>query len=160
MIECPMQDMILHAIIIGEAKKPLHYVQEAEVEISRGIVGDRYYYKEGTFNRPELDPNVRDISLIDFDTLQILNNRVDAHLDFLDLRRNLVIKNLHINIKEKNIFTLGSARFKLQRYAPPCRYLSRIVGVDMMQGLKHIGGFRAKVLTSGKIKLADILKLA
>ena len=159
MIESLMKEMTLHAIIIGEAKKPLHYVTEAEVIQGRGIKGDRYYEGNGTFNHPTLDQNVREISLIDYDVLQKCNKRLESQLTFLDLRRNLVIKNMDIRLLEKKNFTIGTASFKIQRYAPPCRYLSRILGVDMMQGLKYIGGYRAKITTSGKIKLADILKL-
>lgn len=159
MIECVMKEMSLHAIIIGEAKKPLNYVKEAQVVKGRGIVGDRYYKGRGSFNRPPLDQSVREVTLIDYDTLLEVNNRLSSQLDFLDLRRNLVIKNLDFSVLEKKIFTLGTASFQIQRYAPPCRYLSRLLGEDMMQGLKYLGGYRAKIHTSGKIKLADILKL-
>jgi len=151
--------MSLEAIIIGEAKKPLHYVKEAHVVAGRGIKGDRYYKGSGSFNRPPLDQSVREITLIDYDTLVEVNNRLSSQLDFLDLRRNLVIKNLDINLLKKKNFTIGHATFQIQRYAPPCRYLSRLLEVDMMKGLKYIGGYRAKIISSGKIKLADILKL-
>lgn len=160
MIKYFMHEMTLHAIIIGEAKKPLHYVKEAQVVEGRGIQGDRYYEGTGSFNRPPLDQSVREITLLDYDTLQEVNKRLESQLDFLDIRRNLVIKNLDITHLEKKIFTIGSAEFQIQRYAPPCRHLSRLLGEDMMQGLKYIGGYRAKIITSGKIKLADILKLA
>jgi len=152
--------MSLHAIIIGEARKPLHYVEEATLVQGRGIMGDRYYEGKGTFNNPKLDQTVREISLIDYETLLLCNNRLDSTLDFLDLRRNLVIKNLDFSLLEKKNFTIGSATLQIQRYAPPCRYLSRILGVDMMYGLKYLGGYRAKIVTSGKIKIADILKRA
>ncbi len=155
-----MKEMTLEAIIIGEAKKPLRYVKEAQVIQGRGIEGDRYYEGKGSFNRPPLDQSVREITIIDYDALTEVNKRLSSQVDFLDLRRNLVIKNFDISILEKKIFTLGSASFQIQRYAPPCRYLSRLLGEDMMQGLKYIGGYRAKILSSGKIKLADILKLA
>ena len=154
-----MKPMTLHAIIIGDAKKPLRYVQEAELIAGKGIKGDRYFEQTGTFNHPALDQSVRELSLIDYDTLSKCNNRLGSQLDFLDLRRNLVIKNLDIAYVKKNILHLGQAQMKIQRYAPPCRYLSRILKEDMMNGLKYIGGYRAQILTSGKIKLADILKL-
>jgi len=152
--------MRLEAIIIGEAKKPLQYVKEAQTVKGRGIVGDRYYQGTGSFNRPPLDQKVREITFIDYDTLEKVNQRLSSKLDFLDLRRNLVIKNFDITLIGEKNFTIGSSTFKIQRYAPPCRYLSRILDEDMMRGLKYLGGYRAKIITSGKIKLADILKLA
>jgi len=152
--------MTLEAIIIGEAKNPLHYVTEAQTVKGRGIVGDRYYKGTGSFNRPPLDQKVREITLLDYDTLEIVNKRLSSKLDFLDLRRNLVIKNFDITLIGEKNFTIGSSTFQIQRYAPPCRYLSRVLDEDIMRGLKYLGGYRMKIITSGKIKLADILKLA
>ncbi len=152
--------MRLHAIIIGEAKKPLFRIEEATLIKGRGIKGDRYFEGNGTFNHPALDQSVREVTLLDYQTLHIVNQRVGRKLDFEDLRRNLIIHNLSLEAKDKNIFTLGTATLQIQRYAPPCRYLSKLLDADMMHGLKYLGGFRAKILSSGKIKLADILKLA
>jgi hypothetical protein len=38
-------------IIAGEAKKPLLYLSSCEAVKGRGLKGDRYYYKKGTFNK-------------------------------------------------------------------------------------------------------------
>jgi len=47
--------MTLHSIIIGEkAKEPLHYVDTIPAVQGRGLEGDRYFYKQGTFNKPQL----------------------------------------------------------------------------------------------------------
>ena len=152
--------MKLHAIIIGkEAKAPLGYVDEAEVVADKGIVGDRYYYRCGTFNKPQLSQSVRQISLIDFETLAICNERIEGNLDFLDLRRNLVVKGGDIAALEKRTFAIGDAQFRILRSCPPCRYLSRLLDADMMQGLKYIGGYRAQILQSGTIRVGDQIVL-
>jgi len=47
--------MTLHAIIIGEkAKEPLHYVEQVNAVEGKGLEGGRYFYKQGTFNKPQL----------------------------------------------------------------------------------------------------------
>ncbi len=153
--------MKLEAIIIGaEAKKPLHMVQQAKAVKAKGLEGDRYFYHQGTFNQPLLSQTGRDITLIDYAALSLCNQRTDSHLDFTDLRRNLVISDLQTlawpALKKKR-FYIGDAAFEIVRTAPPCRYLSRLLDTDMMTALKHIGGYRAKVLQSGTIHVGDTL---
>jgi len=148
--------MTLHAIIIGnEAKKPLHYVDSIKAIRMKGLEDDRYFYGKGTFNKPQLSQNVREISIIAYETLEACNSRLETDLDFLDLRRNLVIRNLDIEALSDNIFTIGSAKFRIVRTCPPCRYLSRQLDVDIMLGLKYIGGVRATIVQSGTISVND-----
>jgi len=148
--------MHLSAIIIGkEAKKPLHFVNKVLAVEKKGLEGDRYFYKQGTFNKPQLCQNVREISLLSFDTLEECNQRLESHLSFLDLRRNLIIKDFDIRLLEKKIFSIGEAKFKIVRTCPPCRYLSRLLDKDIMKGLKYIGGYRVSIVKSGIIKVGD-----
>ncbi|MCH9741330.1 MAG: MOSC domain-containing protein [Epsilonproteobacteria bacterium] len=152
--------MELHAIIIGRnAKLPLLYQKSVEVVAGKGIVGDRYYYGEDTFNKPQFSQNVREITLIDTKSLDQCNARLQSKLDFLDLRRNLVIKDMDSILVKNSYFIIGSAEFKVVRTCPPCRYLSRLLDVDMMVGLKYIGGLRAKVIKSGVITVGDKVEL-
>ena len=148
--------MILSHIIIGaKSKKPLSYVNTVEAIKGKGLKGDRYYYGVGAFNKPQLNQKVREVSIFSYNDLIEVNNRLNTNLDFKDLRRNLIIKDFDYNkIKDKE-FIIGTAKFKIVRTAPPCRYLSKILDLDIMNGLKHIGGYRAIITQSGVINLED-----
>jgi len=151
--------MTLHAIIIGEkAKELLHYVDSVRAVQSKGLEGDRYYYGQGTFNKPQLSQDVREISILPFETLSECNSRLDSSLDFLDLRRNLIIKNFDVSLLADRVFTIGTAKFRIVRTCPPCRYLSRLLNEDMMIGLKYIGGHRAIIVQSGVITAGDEIR--
>lgn len=148
--------MTLHAIIIGDkAKEPLHYVESVRALKGKGLEGDRYFYGQGTFNKPQLSQDVREVSILPFESLAECNSRLGSKLDFLDLRRNLIIKDFNASLLEKKIFTIGTAQFRIVRTCPPCRYLSRLLDEDMMNGLKHIGGYRALIIQSGTISIGD-----
>lgn len=148
--------MTLHAIIIGEkAKMPLHYVKSVRAVKGKGLEGDRYFYGQGTFNKPQLSQDVREVSIFPYEALAECNSRLESDLDFLDLRRNLVIKNFDASLLEEKVFTIGTAQFRIIRTCPPCRYLSRLLEVDMMKGLKYIGGYRAVIVQSGVISVGD-----
>ena len=148
--------MILHAIILGEkAKAPLHYIETVEAIEGKGLKGDRYFYKQGTFNKPQLSQNVREISIIPYETLLECNKRLKTELNFLDLRRNLVIKDFSIEALGNKVFHIGTAQFKIVRTCPPCRYLSRLLDEDIITGLKYVGGYRAEIVKSGLITIGD-----
>lgn len=151
--------MTLHAIIIGEkAKEPLHYINSVRAVQGKGLEGDRYFYGQGTFNKPQLSPDVREVSILPFETLFECSSRLESDLDFLDLRRNLIIKNFDASLLEDKVFTIGTAKFRIVRTCPPCRYLSRILDENMMIGLKYIGGYRAIIVESGIISVGDIIQ--
>jgi len=153
-----MKIMSIHAIIIGKrAKEALHYVESVEAYKGKGLKGDRYYYGEGTFNRPQLSQDVREISILPYESLEICNQRLHTTLDFLDLRRNLVIKNFDAQKIGDKVFTIGTAKFRIVRTCPPCRYLSRLLTEDMITGLKYIGGHRAVIVESGTLCIGDEL---
>ncbi len=150
--------MTLHAIIIGEkAKETLHYVDTVRAIQGKGLEGDRYFYKQGTFNKPQLSQDVREISILPYEALEECNNRLNTTLNFLDLRRNLIIKNFDASLLENRVFTIGTAKLKIVRTCPPCRYLSRLLGKDIMTGLKYIGGHRAVIIQSGMLTVGDTL---
>ena len=150
--------MTLHAIIIGEkAKEPLYYVDSVHAIQGRGLEGDRYFYKQGTFNKPQLSQDVREISILPYEALEECNRRLNSSLDFLDLRRNLIIKDFDASLLEDKVFTIGTTKFRIVRTCPPCRYLSRLLNEDMMSGLKYIGGHRAVIVKSGEITVGDRL---
>ncbi|MBT8348539.1 MAG: MOSC domain-containing protein [Sulfurovum sp.] len=153
-----MKTMTLHALIIGQkAKEPLHYVDSVHAVQGKGLEGDRYFYGQGTFNKPQLSQDVREISIVPYETLSACNRRLECSLDFLDLRRNLVIKNFDASLLEDKIFIIGTAKLRIIRTCPPCRYLSRLLDEDMMTGLKYIGGYRAIIVQSGLIMVGDTI---
>ena len=148
--------MTLHAIIIGKkAKEPLHYLNTIRAVQGRGLEGDRYFYKQGTFNKPQLSQEVREISILPYEALEACNARLNTSLNFLDLRRNLIIKDFDASLLVDKVFTLGTTQFRIVRTCPPCRYLSRLLNEDMMTGLKYIGGHRAIIVQSGSITVGD-----
>lgn len=152
--------MILYAIIVGpSAKKELQYVDSVFAVEGKGLEGDRYFYGRGTFNKASLSQSVREISIIPYESLHECNVRLESSLDFLDLRRNLVIREFDYIELENKSFEIGEARFRIVRTCPPCRYLSRLLQEDIMTGLKYIGGYRAVIEQSGRISIGDRIKV-
>ncbi len=149
---------LTHIIIGKEARKPLNYLQSVEAVKGKGLDGDRYFYGQGTFNKPQLDQSVREVTILPYESLEECNTRLDIKLEFHDIRRNLVIENFDYELLKGKRFQIGDAIFMIVRTAPPCKYLSKLLKEDMMKGLKYIGGYRANILQSGKISVGDTIK--
>ena len=150
----------LKAILITEsAGAPLHSVSHVRAVAHKGLEGDRYFYQRGSFNQKMFDQNVRDISLIAYESIQDCNQRLDTDLSMEDFRRNLVTQGIDLTTLKGKKFRIGEVLFSYARSAPPCRYLSRLLGEDMMRGLKYIGGIRATVEQSGMIYQGDTLEI-
>ncbi|WP_456451069.1 MOSC domain-containing protein [Hydrogenimonas sp.] len=146
----------IEALVVGpKAGEPLRCVSRVEAVAGRGLKGDRYYLGVGAFNRPPLDQGVREVTLIDADAVALCGERLGRVFTPEELRRNVVVSGMEVEKLVGRRFRVGSAVMRGVRTAPPCRYLSRLLGVDMMRGLKHLGGIRAVIETGGEIAVGD-----
>jgi hypothetical protein len=143
-------------LIIGpEAKQPLQEVDSVQAEASRGLEGDRYYLGCGSFNAPQFAPDVREVTLIAAEAIAMCNQRLGTALRPVDFRRNIVTEGIDLSLLRGRRFRIGGVELRFVRTAPPCRFLSRLLGEDMMRGLKGIGGIRAVIEAGGKIRTGD-----
>jgi len=146
----------VQTLIIGpEAKGPLRTVTSVRAVAGRGLAGDRYYFGKGSFNAPQFDPNVREVTLIAAEAIAECNARLDRALQPADFRRNIVTEGIDLALLKGKRFRVGGAVLRCVRTAPPCRYLARLTGEDMMKGLKGIGGIRAVIEEGGEISAGD-----
>ena len=128
-------------------------------EAGRGLVGDRYHQGCGTFSsREPIVAGGRQLSLIDSSAIALCNERLGRQFSSADFRRNLVIdwqgnEQLVDHIGE--ILQIGEVRIRIVSTCPPCRYLSRLLGNDMLAGLKYIGGVRAAIEVGGEIAIGQ-----
>ena len=145
-------------LVIGpEAKRPLREVRAVRAEAGLGLVGDRYYLGRGSFNAPQFDQSVREVTLIAAEATAACNARLGILLAPADFRRNIVTEGLDLAALKGKRFRVGEVVLRYVRSAPPCRYLSRLLGEDMLRGLKGVGGIRAVIERGGEIRAGDVI---
>jgi len=143
-------------LVIGpEAKAPLVEVTAVTAEAGKGLVGDRYHMGCGSFNAPQFDQHVREVTLIASEAISECNARLGTRFSAADFRRNIVTEGIDLTVLKGKRFRIGDAVLRTVRTAPPCRYLSRLLGADVMTGLKGIGGIRAAIEKGGEIREGD-----
>lgn len=136
--------------IAATAGAPMISRSRVEAIAGRGLLGDRYEQGIGTFSgRFEVTAGARHVSIVDATAIAACNVRLGTRLGACDLRRNLVIRGLDLDALHGAVIAIGDVRLRLTGGCPPCGYLSRLLGVDARQGLRHIGGARASIIEGG-----------
>jgi hypothetical protein len=143
-------------IYVSEVKTgPMKSLPTASALKGRGLLGDRYAAKAGTFTPRSERLRGYDLTLIESEVLDRLTPADGSKLARADARRNLVTRGIDLNALVGQEFKIGSVRAFGQRLCEPCVHLERLTRPGVVAGLVHQGGLRADILTDGEIHLGD-----
>jgi MOSC domain-containing protein YiiM len=143
-------------IYVSEVKTgPMQSLVTATALKGRGLSGDRYAAKAGTFTPGSDRLRGYDLTLIEAEVLDRLMLPDGPQLAAAEARRNLVTRGIDLNALVGREFTIGSVRAFGQRLCEPCVHLQRLTRPGVIAGLVHQGGLRADILTDGEIRLGD-----
>jgi MOSC domain-containing protein YiiM len=137
----------------GEAMIALVEVQAVS---GKGLVGDRYCTRTGSFSRRRVaGREVTDITLVEAEVIEMLRSR-GVQIDPAGTRRNIVTRGVALNDLTGRRFCVGAVQLVGVNLCEPCASLfapkSRR---DALRGLAHKGGLRARVLSDGLIRTGD-----
>ena len=121
----------------------------------RGIEGDRYFTRTGTYsNHPG---SGRAVTLIEMEALEALAREYDVHLSAGLARRNLVTRGVALNHLVGKIFAVGAVVLRGMRLCEPCLHLEKLTAQGAARGLIHRGGLRADIVHGGVIRIGDVV---
>jgi MOSC domain-containing protein YiiM len=137
-------------IALAEAPTaPMHVVDRATARAGRGLEGDRYFARTGTFWGPAASGV--DLTLVAAEALDALELPSAERLAYADARRNVVTRGIDVNALVGRRFAIGEVECLGQRLCEPCAHLERLTEPGTLRGLVHRGGLRADVLSDGEI---------
>lgn len=116
----------------------------------QGLQGDRYFNDHG-----EKSDNEKAVTLIQADANEICRQRLGKEFAPELFRRNFIVENIKLNELVGKEFIIGEAKFLGYELCHPCKYLTSLLGADMLRGLQMCGGLRAKIVKSGLVKNGD-----
>jgi hypothetical protein len=146
-------------IYVSTAKtRPMQSLVTATALRGRGLLGDRYAAKAGTFTPRSDRLRGYDLTLIESEVLDRVTLPGGSHLSAAESRRNLVTRGIDLNALVGREFTIGSVRATGQRLCQPCVHLQRLTKPGVVAGLVHQGGLRVDILTNGEIRLGDTIR--
>ena len=144
----------IHIAPVGGA--PIKAVREARAVAGKGLEGDRYFSRTGTYsNQPG---SGREVTLIEIEAIEALKRDYDIELNPGESRRNIVTRGVSLNHLVGREFKIGDVALRGTRLCEPCSHLQKLTRQGVMRGLVHRGGLRAEIVTSGMLQVGDAIK--
>jgi MOSC domain-containing protein YiiM len=144
--------------VAKEATGPMLSLERASALAGRGLEGDRYAAKAGTFTPANDTARGYDLTLIEAEVLDQLSLPGGATLDYIDARRNIVTRGVDLNALVGRRFRVGDVECLGQRLCEPCSHLERLTGKGVLRALIHRGGLRADILSDGQIEVGSAIE--
>jgi hypothetical protein len=136
--------------LAARATGDMQVVERARAVADRGLDGDRYAAKAGTFTPAGDTIRGYDLTLIEAEVLDGLT-LPDGALGYAQARRNIVTRGIDLNALVGRRFRVGDAECLGQRLCEPCSHLERLTTTGVLRALIHRGGLRADVLSDGEV---------
>ena len=137
--------------LADQATGPMRAVTQVHALAGRGLDGDRYAAKAGTFTPDNDIARGYDLTLIEGEVLDHLTLPDGGKIDYAEARRNVITSGIDLNALVGRRFRVGDAECLGQRLCEPCSHLERLTAKGVLRELIHRGGLRADVLTDGQI---------
>jgi MOSC domain-containing protein YiiM len=142
--------------IAPQAEATMVTVQRAGLRAGRGVRGDRYFDRRGTFS--DAHGRGHDLTLIEAEVIDALS-LPQRQLAPEEARRNIVTRDIDLNALVGRRFRIGDVDCFGQRLCEPCAHLERLSEKagkpGTLRALIHKGGLRADVLTDGEIRIGS-----
>jgi MOSC domain-containing protein YiiM len=146
---------VVEIVTTGEAGAPLRSIPEATLEGGKGLVGDRYYQRGGTFSEKLKDSADWELTLIESEEIQHFNEVQSLSLPPASFRRNIVTSGIRLNDLVGRRFSLGRAVLEGVRLCEPCAHLGKLIGSAVVTGMAHRAGIRARIIAGSIVRVGD-----
>ena len=124
-------------------------VNEVMADQDSGLDGDRYQSVRGK----------RQVTLIQWEHLAVLQAITNRQITPELLRRNLVIQGINLLALKNRKFRIGTACFQTTGLCHPCSRMEEILGTGGYNAMRGHGGITAQIISSGLIRVGDKLKV-
>jgi MOSC domain-containing protein YiiM len=140
--------------LCAEAAAQLQAVEVVRAVAGRGLDGDRYGERRGTWSdRPGTG---REVTLVEREAIAAVNAD-GVTLAEHETRRNLVTEGVPLNHLVGRTFRVGEVVLQGCRLAAPCAHLEALTRPGVRAALVHRGGLRAEIVEGGVLRLGDVI---
>ena len=149
------QGQLLEIHTTPAARQPMGTRARATLIAGQGIEGDRYALETGTYSP---FPDIREVTLIEIETIEALARDHGITLPTAQHRRNLTTRDVPLNHLVGRRFWVGEVLLEGGRLNTPCRYLDLITGLTVCDLMEHRSGLNCRILQGGEIGIGDIIR--
>tara|TARA_B100000927_G_scaffold244805_1_gene207253 strand:+ start:378 stop:815 length:438 start_codon:yes stop_codon:yes gene_type:complete len=141
---------VLKIGITQNNNKNIDEVNSIDLIANKGIVGDRYF-------KDFSDP-MSQLTLIESENIDDYNRRYNLNIDYLDFRRNIITKDIKLNNYVDKKILIGKVEVEVIDLCRPCRFLQEKLNKNnIIKEFLRKGGLRCRILSSGTIKVGDLI---
>src|SRR5437660_5401291 len=130
-------------------------IDKVEAVAGKGLVGDRYFLKDGTYSAK--DGPDREVTLIEAEALEGLTREYELTLQPFQTRRNLLTRGVPLNHLVGRTFAIGTVVLRGIRLCEPCGHLEKLTCKGVEKGLIHRGGLRAQIVAGGLLEIGAVV---
>jgi MOSC domain-containing protein YiiM len=138
----------------------LQPVSEAALEAGKGLVGDRYYAKRGTFSEKLKDKADWELTLIESEEIDRFNASQASPWSLGSFRRNIVTSGVKLNDLVGARFRVGAAVVEGVRLCEPCAHLAKLLDPGVVAAMTHRAGLRARIIEGAVIRPGDEIHIS
>jgi MOSC domain-containing protein YiiM len=139
--------------VAAAAGSPMKAVDRVRALPGRGLEGDRYFLRTGTYSGT--NGADREITLIETEAINALRRDYGVALEASETRRNIATRGVPLNHLVGRVFRVGQTTARGLRLCEPCSHMEKLAGKRIRAGLVHRGGLRAQILAEGWIRVGD-----
>lgn len=138
-----------------EMRAPMDAHSQIRLIEGQGLEGDRYLTGRGKYSD---FPDIREVTLIENETLIALQRDHGITLGADEHRRNLTTSDVPLNHLVGRRFRVGDAVLLGGRLNTPCRYLDLVTGKSVFDLMHHRSGLNCSIVRGGLISVGDTVQ--
>ncbi|MEO9653344.1 MAG: MOSC domain-containing protein [Roseobacter sp.] len=150
------QGTLLNIHTAVEVRAPMDEHTSVCLIQGKGVEGDRYMTGRGKYSQL---PDIREVTLIEQETLIALQRDHGVSLSPNEHRRNLTTSGVPLNHLVGKRFRVGDTVLLGGRLNTPCRYLDLVTEKAVFDLMHHRSGLNCSIVTGGMISVGDIICL-
>lgn len=144
--DVPQQGSVTWIGVRPSSRAEMLTLEMVEARREAGLTGD--HARAGA-------SNARQVTLIQWEHLQVLSSLLHKTISPADMRRNIAVSGINLFSLKGRRFRIGSAILETTGWCQPCARLEERLGNGTFQAARGHGGITARVLQSGIIRLDD-----
>jgi MOSC domain-containing protein YiiM len=138
------------AINIGPPEQLPAPVERVQAHAGKGLVGNRYYFKEGA------EPG-QALTLIAAEALDAMAAEHGIQITGAESRRNVLTRGIDLNALVGKRFRVGNVDCVGVELCHPCKHLESLTQPGVIKGLVNRGGLNADIVSDGEIAVGDLV---
>jgi MOSC domain-containing protein YiiM len=143
--------------IAPAAEAPMVTVPQVEAVAGKGLAGDRYFRRAGTYSE-RLPSAGRQVTLIEAEAIEAIAREAGLEIAPEASRRNITTRGVPLNHLVGRRLRIGDVVLEGTRLCEPCAHLESLSKGGVLKALVHRGGLRCDIVAGGVIKVGDTIR--